>query len=65
MTSAFTVTAEEAGARLTVDLGAITRNYRTLAAMTAGAECAAVVKADAYGTGIEATGPALAAAGAR
>ena len=37
MTSAFTVTAEEAGARLTVDLGAITRNYRTLAAMTAGA----------------------------
>lgn len=65
MTAAFTVSAEEAGARLTVDLGAIARNYRALAAMTPGTECAAVVKADAYGTGIEATGPALAAAGAR
>ncbi|QCI69494.1 alanine racemase [Phreatobacter stygius] len=59
------VPADEAGARLTVDLGALKRNYQALAAMTAGAECAAVVKADAYGIGIEAAGPALAAAGAR
>ncbi|CEJ12605.1 Alanine racemase, biosynthetic [bacterium YEK0313] len=65
MTAAFAVSAKEAGARLTVDLGAIARNYRALAAMTRGAECAAVVKADAYGTGIETTAPALAAAGAR
>ncbi|MGL4289880.1 MAG: alanine racemase [Phreatobacter sp.] len=65
MSGALQVPADEAGARLTIDLGAIKRNYRALAAMTAGAECAAVVKADAYGTGIETTGPALAAAGAR
>jgi alanine racemase len=60
-----TIAASEAGARLTIDPGAIARNYRRIAGMTTGAECAAVVKADAYGTGIETTGPALAAAGAR
>jgi alanine racemase len=65
MMSEFVVPAAEAGARLTIDLAALQRNYRSLAAMTPGAECAAVVKADAYGTGIEAAGPALAAAGAR
>lgn len=53
----------EAGATLTVDLGALARNYRTLAAMGGHARCAAVVKADAYGIGIAKAGPALAAAG--
>lgn len=55
----------EAGATLTIDLGALRRNYRVLAAMGPKAECAAVVKADAYGTGIEEAGPALAGAGCR
>jgi len=48
---------------LTVDVGAIVDNYRSLAARIAPARAAAVVKADAYGTGIEKVAPALAAAG--
>ncbi|RAH98908.1 alanine racemase [Acuticoccus sediminis] len=52
------------GSRLTVDPGAVVRNWKTLAART-GAACAAVVKADAYGHGIEAVAPKLAAAGCR
>jgi alanine racemase len=55
--------ASEAGGILTVDLGAITANYRDLARRAAPARCAAVVKADAYGTGIEQTARALFAAG--
>ncbi|AIQ92202.1 MULTISPECIES: alanine racemase [Methylobacterium] len=53
------------GARLTIDLGAIVANWRFLAARGAGADCAAVVKADAYGCGIGRVGPALWAAGCR
>lgn len=60
-----TVASNEAGARLTIDTGAIVRNWQKIDALTGGAECAAVVKADAYGTGIETAAPALAAAGAR
>ena len=48
---------------LTVDLGALRRNYRLIAERTGAAECAAVVKADAYGAGIEPVSRALAAAG--
>ncbi|GGH21700.1 alanine racemase [Alsobacter metallidurans] len=55
----------EAGGVLTVDLGALKANWRMLAGMAPGSECAAVVKADAYGTGIEASVPALARAGCR
>lgn len=51
--------------RLTIDLGALTANWRTLADLAAPAACAAVVKADAYGLGIAAAAPALWAAGAR
>ncbi|MCJ2122829.1 alanine racemase [Methylobacterium sp. J-077] len=51
------------GARLTIDLGAIVANWRMLAAR--GADCAAVVKADAYGSGVARVGPALWAAGCR
>jgi len=51
------------GARLTIDLAALAANYRLLAARAAPAETAAVVKADAYGLGIEAVVPALARAG--
>ena len=50
---------------LTIDLGAITANWKALADRAAGAECAAVVKADAYGLGLSRVAPALAAAGAR
>ncbi|MBS1104250.1 alanine racemase [Gluconobacter sp. Dm-62] len=53
-----------AGARLTVDLGAIASNYRYLQSLAAKASCAAVVKADAYGLGIEHVAPVLEDAGA-
>jgi alanine racemase len=55
----------EAGGRLTIDLGALRANWRDLARRAGPAECAAVVKADAYGIGIEAAVPALAGAGCR
>lgn len=55
----------EAGASLVIDLTAIAGNWRRLAARAPGAECAAAVKADAYGTGIDTTVPALAGAGCR
>jgi alanine racemase len=57
------VPAAEAGGLLTIDLGALAANWRTLRDRAGGAECAAVVKADAYGLGIEAAVPALARAG--
>ncbi len=50
---------------LTIDLGALVANWRELAALAAPAECAAVVKADAYGIGIEPAVAALTAAGCR
>ena len=53
------------GGQLTVDLGALARNWRALDKVSQGALTAAVVKADAYGTGIEMAAKALYAAGAR
>ncbi|WP_073052647.1 alanine racemase [Kaistia soli] len=53
------------GGRLTVDLGALARNWRTLADRAADAETAAAVKGDAYGIGLEQAVPALAKAGCR
>ncbi len=50
---------------LQVDLGAIAANWRALARLARPAECAAVVKADAYGLGADEVAPRLAAAGAR
>ena len=50
---------------LAVDLGALGRNYRKLRAMVAPAECAAVVKANAYGLGVQGVVPALHAEGCR
>ena len=46
-----------------IDLGALMANWRTLGQAAGEAECAAVVKADAYGTGMAAAAAALAAAG--
>lgn len=55
----------EACGVLTIDLGAIVANWRELSARASGAECAAVVKADAYGCGIEPVTGALREAGCR
>jgi alanine racemase len=54
-----------AGAILTIDLSALAANWRLLRDKVAPAECAAVVKADAYGIGLEPVVTALATAGCR
>ena len=48
---------------LTIDLGRIVANYQGLRARLSGAQCAGVVKADAYGLGATRVAPALAGAG--
>jgi alanine racemase len=53
------------GGQLSIDLGALARNWRALDKVSAGSLTAAVVKADAYGTGITMASRALFAAGAR
>ena len=53
----------EAGGILTIDLSAIVANWRALGARAGSATCAAVVKADAYGCGIEPVVRALSKAG--
>ncbi|HXO71428.1 MAG TPA: alanine racemase [Bradyrhizobium sp.] len=50
---------------LTVDLDAIVANWRKLEKTAVPAECAAVIKADAYGCGVERVAQALAAAGCK
>jgi alanine racemase len=55
----------EAGGVLTIDLAAIEANWKKLASMTVPVECAAVVKADAYGCGIEPVARKLVRAGCR
>ena len=57
--------ADAAGGRLTIDLAALRANWRTLAARAAPGECAAVVKANAYGLGVGTVVPALRAEGCR
>ncbi|APZ54550.1 alanine racemase [Salipiger abyssi] len=53
-----------AQAQLSIDLAAIRANWRALANLTTG-EAGAVVKANAYGLGVERVAPALAEEGAR
>lgn len=53
------------GAVLSIDLDAICDNWRSLKARLGNAECAAVVKADAYGLGAGQVAPALYRAGCR
>ncbi len=53
------------GALLTIDLAAIQYNWKLLAARAHPAECAACVKADAYGIGLEPAVAALAKAGCK
>ena len=56
---------ESAPGRLTIDLAALADNWRRLARRAAPGRCAAVVKANAYGIGLDRAAPALWAAGAR
>ncbi|WP_068410476.1 alanine racemase [Labrenzia sp. OB1] len=54
------------GGRLTIDLAAIAANWTVLnGKLDGGAECAAAIKADAYGVGQEQAGRALSGAGCR
>jgi alanine racemase len=53
----------EAGGTLTIDLDALQTNWRRLGQKALPVECAAVVKADGYGCGIEEVGAALARTG--
>ena len=55
----------ETGGTLAVDLAAIEVNWRTLCREIRTAECAAVVKADGYGLGLEAVAAKLAQAGCK
>jgi alanine racemase len=54
-----------AGGLLTIDLAAIEANWRMLSSRTVPIECAAVLKADAYGCGLEAVTARLAKAGCK
>ncbi len=56
---------EEAGGVLTIDLAAIVANYRALLSRALPAECAAVVKADGYGCGLDQVTATLASAGCK
>jgi alanine racemase len=55
----------ETGGTLTIDLAAIEANWRALARQALTVECAAVVKANAYGLGLEPVTTALANAGCK
>ena len=55
----------EAGGILTIDLAAIFDNYRALAVKVMPTECAAVVKGDAYGCGLDQVTTTLSRAGCR
>lgn len=57
--------AAEAGGILTIDLSAIEANWRALGRRIMPSECAAVIKADAYGCGIEPVAARLSRAGCR
>jgi alanine racemase len=55
----------EAGAVLTIDLAAIAANWKRLYGMTVPVECAAVLKADGYGCGLDRVAPVLWKTGCR
>jgi alanine racemase len=60
------ISADRAGAVLTIDLAAIAENWRLLnRKIKQGCDCGAVVKADAYGLGAENVAAALAGAGCK
>jgi alanine racemase len=55
----------ETGGTLSIDLDAIEANWRALASLLVTVECAAVVKADGYGLGLEPVTTKLAGAGCK
>src|ERR1700678_356039 len=55
----------ETGGTLVIDLNAIEENFRALTRLLPASECAAVVKANAYGLGLEPVTAKLASAGCR
>ena len=57
--------AAEAGGILTIDLTAIEANWKSLARRVRPSECAACIKADGYGCGIEPVATMLAKSGCR
>ena len=59
------VEAEQAGSTLTVDLDAVSANWSRLRRVAGRTECAAVVKANAYGLGLAAVVETLRATGCR
>src|ERR1700694_2738034 len=63
--AAFAAATATATGVLTVDLDAIVANWRKLEKTAVPAECAAVIKADAYGCGVEPVARALAGAGCK
>jgi alanine racemase len=65
MSAAPTTNEQTRSARLIVDLDAVRANWRLYADLSPGCEAAAVIKADAYGMGVDKVAPALATAGAR
>lgn len=67
MATTIPITADPATAssRLVIDVSAVQRNWRRLAARSSGALTGAVVKANCYGLGMAHLAPALWAAGAR
>src|SRR5665213_810780 len=63
--AAFAAATAPATGILTVDLDAIVANWRKLEKSAVPAECAGVIKADAYGCGLDPVARALAAAGCK
>jgi alanine racemase len=63
--AAFAAATAAATGVLTIDLDAIVANWRKLEKSAVPAECAAVIKADAYGCGLDPVARALAAAGCK
>jgi alanine racemase len=63
--AAFAAATATATGVLTIDLDAIVANWRKLEKTAVPAECAAVIKADAYGCGVDPVARALAAAGCK
>jgi alanine racemase len=63
--AAFATATATATGVLTIDLDAIVANWRKLEKIAVPAECAAVIKADAYGCGVDPVARALAAAGCK
>src|ERR1700693_1722551 len=63
--AAFAAATATASGVLTIDLDAIVANWRKLEKTAVPAECAGVIKADAYGCGAEPVARALASAGCK